>query len=368
MANPEHVRLVKQGSEAVNKWIRANPKKKLNLSNARLDNIELTDVDLIGANLTGAYFDGAILAAVDLSDAHLRGATFGQSSLFSVNMQRANMRNVDWLTCSIFDANYSHSNLSGAWFSIVFLSDASFHGAKLAATKIELSHTTDTNFSGTNLSKVRMAYNSISNCNLSGSIGLERTIHEGPSSIGIDTLITTFRSAGDRFTPDVAKFVTNSGVPKEVLRSLEETLKTVKNYNCFVCYGQPDAEFAEKVVKDLRSTGVTCWLYALDSTPGKRTWEEIGQKRRETEKMIALCSAESLLRDGVKKELEDTIDEDPDKLIPISLDNLWLEEGFEVRRGTKDLKPFLTERNFADFSSKSNYNESLKKLLTGLKR
>jgi len=106
----------------------------------------------------------------------------------------------------------------------------------------------------------------------------------------------------------------------------------------------------------------------LDATPGRRTWEEIGQRRREAEKTIILCSAISLIRDGVKKEIEETIDDDPDKIIPILLDNIWTQDGFPVMRGSRDLKPFLKERNYADFNDKTAYKSSLKKLLTGLKR
>ena len=84
--------------------------------------------------------------------------------------------------------------------------------------------------------------------------------------------------------------------------------------------------------------------------------------------MIVLCSYKSLIRDGVKKEIEEQIDENPDKIIPISLDNTWREDGCLIMRGKHDLKPFLLERNYADFSDKSQYAASLNKLLKGLER
>lgn len=118
--------------------------------------------------------------------------------------------------------------------------------------------------------------------------------------------------------------------------------------------------------KNLESRGVSCWLYAMDATPGERTWEEIGKRRREAEKMIVLCSAQALVRDGVLKEIEEQIDEDPDKMVPVSLDNLWKERGFRVMRGNRDLKPFLLERNYADFTK--SYQEALERLIKGLER
>ena len=82
---------------------------------------------------------------------------------------------------------------------------------------------------------------------------------------------------------------------------------------CFVCYGVPDKEFAERLVDDLRKFGVPCWLYSMDYTSGEWTWREITQKRREADKMIVLCSAKSLIRGDVLKEIEEQIDETPEK-------------------------------------------------------
>ena len=83
--------------------------------------------------------------------------------------------------------------------------------------------------------------------------------------------------------------------------------------------------------------------------------------------MIVVCSAKSLIRDGVLKEIEEQIDEDPEKIIPISLDDLWKSNGFRVERGSRDLKPFLLDPNYADFSN-SAYSKPFKKLLSSLTR
>jgi len=80
-----------------------------------------------------------------------------------------------------------------------------------------------------------------------------------------------------------------------------------------------------------------------------------------------LCSSKALIREGLLKEIEEQIDEAPDKLIPISLDDLWKETGFRVMRGARDLKPFLIERNYADFA-KPPYKKALAKLLEVLER
>ena len=88
--------------------------------------------------------------------------------------------------------------------------------------------------------------------------------------------------------------------------------------------------------------------------------------------MVVLCSAAALVRPGVRKEIEEQIDEDADKLVPISLDDLWTQSGFLVVRDGRDLKPFLVERNRLDFSGweadQGRYDQALELLLKGLTR
>ncbi len=60
------------------------------------------------------------------------------------------------------------------------------------------------------------------------------------------------------------------------------------------------------------------------------------------------------------------MDDDPDKIIPVSLDDVWKAPGFEVRRAGRDLKPFLLDRYWADFSPGADYAAAFEKLLRGL--
>jgi len=167
------------------------------------------------------------------------------------------------------------------------------------------------------------------------------------------------------------EFLQGCGVPQAFLDAMLRLMAKVNYHSCFISYGEPDLKFAQKLRRDLIARGVSCWLYAMDATVGERIWKEIGQKRREAEKMVVLCSARSLVRDGVLKEIEEQIDEDPDKMIPISLDDLWKHPGFRVVRGNGDMKPFLLERNFADFAEwpdEKTYEKALERLLGGLER
>lgn len=251
-------------------------------------------------------------------------------------------------------------DLSGANLSGAKLSGADLSGADLISVQCSKADFTDSH----------MLFTTLGNCNLVKAVGLAKVRHDGPCTIGVDTLTLSFRGSGNSFPPELKSFFLNAGVPKDLLGALQQTLAEVKYYTCFVCYGQPDIGFAETLVKDLKKRGVSCWLYSMDATPGERTWAEINKMMKKYEKMIILCSAQALVRDGVRKEIEEAIDEEQDKIIPISLDNLWKEKGFSIMRAERDLKPFLMERNYCDFtkSTKSAYEDSLNKLLKGLKR
>jgi tetratricopeptide (TPR) repeat protein len=185
---------------------------------------------------------------------------------------------------------------------------------------------------------------------------------------GMETFIASFRGAGNKLTPDVERFFLGAGVPREVVTQLPRLERAAKFYSCFISYGEPDLDFAKRLWRDLEAKGVSCWLFALDATPGERPWAEIGQARRQADKMVVICSARALIRSGILKEIEEQIDEDPDKIVPVSRDDLWGQLEFRVVRGSRDLGPFLRDRNYADFSDDSHYEESLQRLLRALRR
>jgi len=392
MANPEHVALVRKGSEAIAEWLRSNPGARLDLSGADLVNAKLSLADLSEADLSSAHVAGA-----DLFQAKLSGANLTRASLFRANLRGANLAGAALARADLFavvllhanlsGADLSRANLSGADLSRADLGGANLSEAHLIAARLHFANVGHANLTGANLalaslltanltradlSEVNLRSTSLSNLDLGQVIGLATVAHVSPSSVGVDTLIRSFRGAGNRLTPELEAFFRGAGVPHELLEALPRIVAEVKYYSCFIAYGQPDVEFARKVTEELRTRGVSCWLYDMDATVGERTWGEIIEKRRGAEKTVVLCSSKALVRDGVLKEIEEQIDEDPDKLVPVSLDDLWREKGFKVMRADNDLKPELVRRNWADFAGwkkdAERYQKGLEELLRGLRR
>ena len=62
MANPEHLKILKQGVEVWNKWREENPQIKPDLVNANLGGVNLSNADLSYANLVIANFKKAELS------------------------------------------------------------------------------------------------------------------------------------------------------------------------------------------------------------------------------------------------------------------------------------------------------------------
>jgi uncharacterized protein YjbI with pentapeptide repeats len=398
MANPEHVKIVRQGAAAIAEWRRQNPGvpfdlTRADLADADLSGAELAPANLEGANLTRANLSGAHLRGTNLVQAHLRtadlggadlhrailaGANLPQANLSAANLFAATLRGANLAGANLAQANLRRANLrranltganiSGANLMGAHLTTANLTGANLASAGLTGVNLAEADLTETNLAEAYFGRTSLGNCDLSQATGLSTVNHLGPSSVGVDPLILSFRGAGNKLTPDLEAFFLGAGVPKELLTALPRIVGEVEYYSCFVSYGQPDLGFAKKLRDDLAARGVACWLYDLDATPGERTRKEIGEARRQADKMVVICSAAALIRDGVLNEIEDQIDEDPDKMVPIARDDIWIQSGFRVVRGSRDLGPFLRDRNYADFSDESRYEESLRRLLKALRR
>lgn len=312
MANPEHLALVRKGAKAIAKWREAHPGERLDLSGADLGLARLCDAHLSGANLTGANLTGA-----DFRSADVRGAN---------------------------------------------LSETDLHEAYLSGTHLNKAH----------LSQAELADTALGNLDLSQVIGLASVKHDSPSSVGTDTLVASFRGAGNKLTPELATFFRGAGVPQGLLDALHKIVLGIEYYSCFVAYGKPDLEFAKSLRADLNERGVDCWFYPHDKTVGENTQREIAAARRRAEKVIVVCSVAGLMRDGLLKEIEDQAEEDAEKLMPVSLDLLWREPNFRVARGGQDLKPFLLLKNYGYFASwdsdPERYQKGLDDLLKGLRR
>jgi uncharacterized protein YjbI with pentapeptide repeats len=203
MANSEHVTKIYGGVRGWNRWRRAHPQTKPDLSGAdlyrcdlagaQLSAVNLNKADLHGADLTnatliGATLRGASLTSAALSDANLRDAVFAGANLTGSDLSRSDIRRGIFDNANLSGVRFRRAKLSGARFRGTYffdttltqaslenadlrgvdlsrhtnaeLSGAQFAGARMNGANLDWTYLKGTDFTGTNLSgaKCRNAY------------------------------------------------------------------------------------------------------------------------------------------------------------------------------------------------------------------
>jgi len=310
MANPEHLERLKDGVEDWNRW--------------RRDHLEvvpeLNDTDFNAANLAGA---------------NLLFADFRRSILSSANFNGAELAMADLTGADCFGTNFTGTNLSGAKLA----------GALVAGTV----------FGDVDLSDVE---------------GLENVLHEGPSTVGVDTI---FRSRGK--IPE--SFLRGCGVPDEFITFTGSlAARPVEFYSCFISYSTKDHDFAGRLYADLQNEGVRCWFAAHDAQGGKKLHEQIDTAIRLHDKLLLILSPHSMESEWVKTEIAKARKREirdnrrvlfPIRLTPFEVLRDW--ECFDADTG-KDSAREIREYFIPDFSNwkdHDSFQKSLDRLLRDLK-
>jgi hypothetical protein len=262
MANPEHLAKLKEGVEAWNQWRIEHPNINPVLSGA-----DLSRANLRGANLIGTRLRGVDLSGARLIKANLRGADLSRASL-----RGAHLRGSD-------------------------LSRGTFHGTDLSRAIVV--HTT---FADTDLSDVR---------------GLEAVVHQGPSSIGIDTI---YKSKG----AIPLAFLRGAGVPENFIEYMASLFGAgIEFYSLFISYSTQDQEFAERLHADLQDKGVRCWFAPHKLHGGKKVYRQIDEAIRVYDKLLLILSEASMASEWVRTEIalarKREVEQKREVLFPIGL-------------------------------------------------
>ncbi len=329
----------------------------MDLSNFMLENADFTGALLDGANLCGvdlieAMLSGASLRSAVLTDGYLISANFAEAILDEAYIEGANLNYCDLSNASLVDCDLAYSNLYG-----VFLDGADLRGSDLTYCRIGAVSAVGAHFAG-----AAMGNSALSNCDLRGAIGLDRVDHEGPSSIGIDTLLRS----GDSLP---RKFLLGAGIPHKFLsQMLRSAVPGVRLFSCFLSHSTKDARFVKKLYDDLRKKGVPAWFFPESATLGRRVWSEIETGLRSHDKVILVSSRNSLNSGPVLREVERALDrEDKEKaevLFPIRIDNYLFESWSHPRKAD------IVGRVVGDFTGwkrdEAKYRKALGKLVKAL--
>lgn len=194
MSNPEHVEIVRQGTEALAKWRSENPETILDLSGANLGGVELGEANLHGANLCEANLfhtnlkkanlsktdlSKANLFHADLSEANLRYASLieanlhdaqlGQANLLSADLSKAQMFNAEFVDANLLNVNLSQANMKMAIFKMAILREANLTEANLSKADLSWCDLSGSNLTKADLNSANLSDADLSWCNMTGA-------------------------------------------------------------------------------------------------------------------------------------------------------------------------------------------------------
>lgn len=321
----------------------------VNLAGASFYYASMRNVDLSEATLTHIQLKGA-----DLTGANLQDAFINASDLISTNFSGANLSKVDFTGASLLDANFIDADLRAAYFGNASLGSAKLTGAKLDRVELSSSYLVDMD--------VRPFCNT------------RRIKHISPSYVDARTIMLSYTH------PKLKQFLIDCGVPQifaeymiDCAQALGEPLMKKLMQSTFISYGGPDEAFARKLYETLKAHNVIVFFFPETSRVGERINNEVFHKIQEQDRVLLICSKNSLNRAGVINEIQETLDREARDggatyLLPIMLDDYVLTEW-------RNIQPILAERIgrriIADFRkakrSKAEFTKAFDRLVDALK-
>jgi hypothetical protein len=320
MANPQHLKILKQGVAAWNKWRAENPEVIPNLGGVGLSGAGLSGADYHGVKLRRANLIGADLTAANLTRADLR-----QAKVYRADLSGANLRNADLSSTELDETNLSGADLSRAALIAANLSGANLRKATLTGATLHMAR-----FDKSDFTNAELAFTVFADNDLSTAKGLEKVNHRGPSTIGIDTI---YNSKGN--IPEV--FLRGAGVPEDFIVYMRSLVgKAIDFYSCFISYSTKDDDFAQRLYADLQAKNVRCWKFDENAKWGEPVWGEIDTAIRHYDKLVVICSQRSLQSPAVIREIERALQKEDREhrnvLFPISVDDYLLKKWDHPRK------------------------------------
>ena len=364
MANEEHLKILEQGVEVWDQWRVENYFIEPDLSKADLLRANLSGMNLSKVDLSEAYLEGANLSGANLRLANLSKADLTDTNLSRADLTRARLSEANLWGADLSGAILSNASLSGADLVYVDLSGADLSKARLIGAKVNVADLVEADLSEANLSGVYLrnadlrganllhatvGWSTFSDVDLSRVRGLDAVIHEGPSTIGIDTI---YLSKGN--IP--AAFLRGAGVPDTFIAQIASLVEQViKFYSCFISHSSKEQAFAERLHADLQSEGLRCWFAPEDMKIGDKIRLTLDESIRRHDKLLLVLSKHSIASQWVEQEVETALARERKEgrtvLFPIRLDNAVM----EVKSGWPAL--IRNTRHIGDFRHWKDHDE-----------
>ena len=343
MANPEHLAILGKGVEVWNAW--------------RISNMgvhpDLSEADLSRTDLRGAFFPATNLHNVNFIDSDLSGANFTGADLSGANLHKA--------------------GLIEAYFGSANLRRANLHKARLLESNLTSADLGETNFTGTDLRRANLMFASLFqtifvDVDFREMLNLQTVRHLGPSEISISTI---YKSKGNISH----KFLRDAGVPENFITYMSSlTGKAFEYFSAFISYTEADDAISKRLYADLQAAGLRVWRWREDAKWGAPIEKNIDQAVRIYDKLIVICSEDSLKAPAVIDEIDRALQKEhqlmkagktPEVLFPITIDDYIFDEWEHY------LKPKVIAKTVGDFrgwKDPKQYDKALERLIEALKQ
>ena len=405
MADHEQLERLKQGVAGWNAWRTISRTVNIDLRYADLNGADLNGADLNGADLNGANLNGAHLIRADLNDADLNGADLNGADLNDADLIRADLNGADLRYAHLNRADLNRADLNRADLSGADLNGANLNGANLNNAHLRYADLNGANLryadlSGADLNGANLRYADLNGANLNGANlnganlnganlsntqltrtitwgtifgnvdlrtveGLETVRHDGPSTIGIDTI---YRSQGH--IPKI--FLQKAGVPESFIDYIDALIgatKPIEYATCFISYSDKDRPFAERLYNDLQSKKVRCWYAPHSLKIGDRLRPMIDQAIHAHDKLLLVLSQHSTTSQWVEFEVERALTrerkEQRDIIFPIRIDQTIMSENTAWANHLKDTRHI---GDFEQWEDEQQYQTAFTRLLSDLEK
>ena len=363
MADPDHLSIIEQGVEAWNTWRSANPDISPNLQGADLSGAALTEANLRGTDLSEACLRGAELVRTDLRNAELREADLSSANLRRAWLEASRAHKAIFRNASLFRATLQDADLTGADLGWADLRSTNLSWAILQNTDLSRTDLSEARFADTEFQGAVMFLTVFLDVDLSKAVGLEDCVVRGPCRIGIGTI---FRSG----TKVAESFLRRTGVPEPLISHIGSLVADqAAHCACFISHSTKDDRFCDRLHADMQARGVRCWLLP-DAEWGKFVWNEIDEGTRLYEKLVVVCTENSLTSGPVLREISRALSredrEGTQVLFPIRIGDYVLDEWNHAR--SEDVQDKIAGDFTGWDQSDQVYGEALDGLIAALGR
>jgi hypothetical protein len=190
----------------------------------------------------------------------------------------------------------SEADLSGA-----DLLQVKLQSAMLSKANLQGAHLQYATLDGANFARATVGYTIFGGVDLSSCRGLDSVQHDGPSTLGVDSII---RSKGR--IPEI--FLRSVGLPDEWITYIPSLVGDgIQFFSCFISYSNADKPFAIRLHDSLQSEGIRCWLDEKLLLAGDDISRELKQGIYLWDKFLLCASKNSLTSWWVEDEIKTTL-------------------------------------------------------------